>query len=609
MSPPQGTKTLRALLALAFLLALYATSLFQLPLQRFARVVGVHANTYSGDPLLTATPIRRPDRAYIAMDFDFRPSDMNGYPNLFQTADVNDGIRAELGNSTIGLITHRGDALHGDQIATGVEVGKWYHLKLRALNDGYVHVEISGQPVFDTWYQAEVFGATRIVLGQGFSPDRRFRGDIRNATMQVREARSPATGAKVVTILKCLWVFGFAICVLGFGKESSPVRISDSERRFYDPLLLLRAFACLLVVLGHGMMITHRADDLTDLLKAGEPAWLLTASPWAGVWVFFTLSGYLMGKGFVYGRYAPDRDGIHAFYRNRLLRIVPMYWAAVLLVSAFLYPGNFEPAGLPSFAHVLLFDQDGPDVSSPIGALWSVATEMQFYLLVPIAFLLLRRWVSSWVGIAVAMFAALAWGTAFRYGVLEYYGLDAWPREVYKTLAGNIDLFMLGFLLNCVIVKIRSFRIAHGVTIGFALVAAGYVGVAYVSAQGMLLNLPAWRSFLLEFVPTLTSIVACLVIACFELGKVRAPDLLGGVLKKAEVFGLMTYAIYVWHEPILLASAQHVGPIKDIPTALGTFAVATIVVLIVSRILYLSVEVPFERKKTRQVDVHNPNAT
>ena len=68
-------------------------------------------------------------------------------------------------------------------------------------------------------------------------------------------------------------------------------------------------------------------------IRTYEPP--LSFSPWCGVWMFFTLSGYLMGKGFVTGRHSVDREGLKKFYRNRVLRILPIYFISIFLVSVF----------------------------------------------------------------------------------------------------------------------------------------------------------------------------------------------------------------------------------------------------------------------------------
>lgn len=80
--------------------------------------------------------------------------------------------------------------------------------------------------------------------------------------------------------------------------------------------------------------------------------WRLEGEVWAGlnlpgrasVWMFFGLSGYVIGHGFLSGRYAFDRAGVLAFYRRRAARILPLFWltSALALIAAAVGLVSFE---------------------------------------------------------------------------------------------------------------------------------------------------------------------------------------------------------------------------------------------------------------------------
>lgn len=152
------------------------------------------------------------------------------------------------------------------------------------------------------------------------------------------------------------------------------------ESRF-DSLMGLRALAAVMVLLGHYFALVFALPKPQAGLQ-----WILYSlmegCPYAGVWVFFTLSGYLMGKGFR-SRYQLTEEGIFAFYRNRMLRILPLYVGALFLVGLFTSPGLFLPRNWWQWIEVCLFDYRGDLPLPPIGALWSVSTEVQFYCLPP----------------------------------------------------------------------------------------------------------------------------------------------------------------------------------------------------------------------------------
>ena len=64
----------------------------------------------------------------------------------------------------------------------------------------------------------------------------------------------------------------------------------------------------------------------------GEVAGSLQVSGAFGVWVFFVLSGYLIGRPFVRSAIeGGPRPSIAQFARKRTLRILPAYWTVLTL--------------------------------------------------------------------------------------------------------------------------------------------------------------------------------------------------------------------------------------------------------------------------------------
>jgi len=119
---------------------------------------------------------------------------------------------------------------------------------------------------------------------------------------------------------------------------------------------------------------------------------------WAGVDLFFVLSGYL-----ITGRLLATKGKPHYlshFYRNRALRIFPAYYALViaflLLVYFFVSAKNlpFFEGYLIHWKSFFLFTQNWTFIRYPIPRdlsllpLWSIAVEIQFYLIWPFVILL-----------------------------------------------------------------------------------------------------------------------------------------------------------------------------------------------------------------------------
>ncbi|MCI5132931.1 MAG: acyltransferase, partial [Candidatus Electrothrix sp. EH2] len=89
-----------------------------------------------------------------------------------------------------------------------------------------------------------------------------------------------------------------------------------------------------------------------------------------GVWIFMSLSGFLLARPFVLqAERAGSLSYWLSFFRRRLQRILPVYYLYLIIIFVFHF--HFDAA----FRHFLFLQGDGH--------LWVVPQEMLFYLLVP----------------------------------------------------------------------------------------------------------------------------------------------------------------------------------------------------------------------------------
>lgn len=150
---------------------------------------------------------------------------------------------------------------------------------------------------------------------------------------------------------------------------------------------LLRGVAILLVVLAHCSQaarssipgLTSFADEYGEL----------------GVQLFFIVSGYTMMLTF---GDRVDPAAIRAFYLRRVFRIVPLFWIAIVFYLLITRGEGFrvwapDGIGAGDVAQTFLFVQWGSVTAfnSVVPGGWSIAVEMQFYLLFPLLIWLFRR--------------------------------------------------------------------------------------------------------------------------------------------------------------------------------------------------------------------------
>jgi peptidoglycan/LPS O-acetylase OafA/YrhL len=114
-----------------------------------------------------------------------------------------------------------------------------------------------------------------------------------------------------------------------------------------------------------------------------------------GVQLFFIVSGYTMMLTF---GDKIDSVGVRSFYVRRVFRIVPLFWIAIIFYLVFTRGDGFRiwaPHGISASDVLLtfLFLHWGSVTAfnSVVPGGWSIAVEMQFYLLFPLLIQLFRR--------------------------------------------------------------------------------------------------------------------------------------------------------------------------------------------------------------------------
>ena len=152
----------------------------------------------------------------------------------------------------------------------------------------------------------------------------------------------------------------------------------------------IRGIAVLLVLFFHGFGFRYGLGGLSGIPKLFVAA---TLPGWVGVNLFFVLSGFLITGILLESK--SKTDYYRSFYIRRALRILPIYYAVLVLLAVLTRTGwvnrhvSWAFLGLSFFYLSNITELFG--VPMQFGVLWSLAVEEHFYLLWPVAVRSLSR--------------------------------------------------------------------------------------------------------------------------------------------------------------------------------------------------------------------------
>ena len=362
--------------------------------------------------------------------------------------------------------------------------------------------------------------------------------------------------------------------------DAAPVPESSNARMPYLPALDgIRALAVLAVVVFHA-----------------NESWL--TGGFLGVDVFFVVSGFLITALLVGERERSGRVDLRAFWARRARRLLPalalvlavttIYAVAVLgdqllthlreVLAAVAYVTNWDLI-LRDISYFEAFERP-----SQLRHLWSLAVEEQFYLLWPLLFAGLSRFVSRRALLAIV----LALATASLIWMTQLYQPGEDPSRVYFGSDPRAFTILLGVALGLVWRPWRWQWPEERRQIGWLLDAVGVLGLIAVV---LIMQQGHWReAWLYPWGLLAASAGAAVLIAAVARRRSEAGRALS--LRPLRWLGTRSYGVYLWHWPVLLGFSYELSL-----SGWQLFAAGAALSAALAELSYRLVETPIRRSE------------
>lgn len=349
----------------------------------------------------------------------------------------------------------------------------------------------------------------------------------------------------------------------------------------------LRGIAILLVVIYHiWTVISAQAvlpqGSLLTFLYAGN----------TGVTLFFVLSGFLVSLPFIKSLERGELYSLRRYALHRALRILPPYY--VVGAIGIVFTGQTEQL-LP----MLSFTANGYDMGCFSAVWWSLATEIQFYLLMPFLFAAaLHRWRITLLLLACSL-AVVAYLVVVckAVGPAGLEGFELKYRLILSVL-GQMPAFVVGLLLAIMHRRCKLRMISY---------LPGHIGMlALIILLGWVL-FPAARMEPKNYIwhaPWYVLPEALLWGAIVWLMLNREPPPVSLLDNKiTRFFGKISFSLYLIHMPVVQIIQSH----ERVYGVWAEVIMAFILSIIIAQIFYWLVENPSLALKNKLSQSHLPS--
>ncbi len=416
--------------------------------------------------------------------------------------------------------------------------------------------------------------------------------------------------------------------------SAQSVERPPETRRFSNNIRVLdglRAIATISVIAFHiGVLLDN--NNFWDTFRYPLLSAVATFGG-SGVTLFFVLSGFLLFLPYAKSLLFQDKwPSARQFYLKRALRIIPGYYAALLLIVLFFQSQYLRPDHWGQLGIFLIFFMDSTPATfrQLNGPFWTLAIEWQFYMLLPLislGFLLVARRLISVSPARRLLYMFICCGALVTWGLLMRYLGEHFVSTHASPLLSIPKLFLYGMQGK----YLENFAVGMTICLCYTYAQNPHHGMRLkmwarrvsplLGIIGLLLLLftAVWHFYIIE---AHTPVFAWLIplnpyfdwlnemVIALGYGFCMAALLFGYSWLKRPFewlplcwIGFVSYGLYMWHLPLLDLFHNKVLPFLSLSHNLQIYGVlwlwAALVVLPVAFASYRLIEQPWLRLASR----------
>lgn len=297
-----------------------------------------------------------------------------------------------------------------------------------------------------------------------------------------------------------------------------------------DTVTILRGIAALIIITIHAPLPASQINAPVGITIA--------TTGFIGIYAFFFLSGFILGKRYLEGKYTVSFHGILTFYWKRFRKIAPLYYLVVLYI--FFQAPSTTLEKIPELIRLFTFTASEKIRLSPASYLWFISTIMQMYIIAPFGFIgldfLKKKTLRFRILLSVSV---LILGAVIRTVFIPYSHYEF----ITQSLLMNIYIFLLGMTVSSWYKKISISPLWQVSIILFTAITF-YLSLASVLTTNIQTIKLLHQTVI---IPSLSYILFALILSIFP-AKISVKTYFP--LFTFQIIGIFSYEIYLLHQPV-----------------------------------------------------------